>query len=240
MDASDRATVLRHASLTAFALLSLACTLTLLSGVSQQWFEWTHHPESYAAALRRDGGWLRAIVALDDLFIAAYVTATVALATTLARGRWQVWHVLIALIGVAAGVLDLEENHHLLALARVADQGVAIPVEEILRRSSSSQLKWLLGHLTFVFVGVSLPGQGKLVRTLRTSLIAWQLPIGALTWVIEIWPWQSLLVWLRYGSFLAGFASMAWLTRNGAALSRGPAPAPAPSEAAAADSGAPT
>jgi hypothetical protein len=239
MDSATNAATLRRASLAAFALLTSLCVLTLLSGVSQQGFEWVHPPATYAEALRRDSGWLRAIVALDDLFVAAYVTATVLLATSLAAGRWQVWHALIAAGGVAAGLLDLEENHHLLALARAAEASLPIELEEIVGRSVRSQLKWLIGHLTFVFVGLSLQGQSRIARVLRVSLIAWQLPVGALTWTVAVEPWQPLLVWLRYASFLAGFASIAWLSRGGELLGRTHAPAPLGSEPGEADSGAP-
>ncbi len=215
MQATPELSVLRLSSFAAFGLLLLLCVLTLFSGVSQQWFELVHAPAVYAQALQRDAAWLRTIIVFDDLFIAAYVSATVALAAFLSQGQWQVWQRLIVVGGVAAGVLDLQENHHLLAMLRVADQGIALPLAEIVQRSWLSQLKWMLGHLTFVLVGISLPDRGPFTRLLRVSLIAWQLPIGALTWAVDDAFWQSSLIWLRYGSFLAGFLAMPWLPSAG-------------------------
>jgi hypothetical protein len=215
MEATANPSVLRLSSFAAFGLLLLLCALTLFSGVSQQWFESVHAPQVYSEALQRDAGWLRVIIVLDDLFIAAYVSATVALAAYLARGRWTVWQLLIVAGGVSAGVLDLQENHHLLTLLRVANEGLALPLAEVVQRSWLSQLKWLLGHVTFVLVGISLPDRGPFTRMLRVSLIAWQLPIGALTWAVDEGFWQTTLLWLRYGSFLAGFLAMPWLPSAG-------------------------
>jgi len=210
----DTSKKLSIASAAAAALLFALCAMTLASGVSQQWFEWVRPPSEYAARLVRDAAWLRAIIAVDDVFIASYVTATVLLANVLARGELGVVHVLVIAGGVAAGVLDLAENHHILAMLRVAESGEAIPLGEILHRSGASQLKWMLGHLSFALVGVALPARDAMTRAFRASLVAWQLPIGALYWTLDAW--LPLLTWLRYGSLFAGFAAIAWLTRGGA------------------------
>lgn len=224
------ASSLPYASAAAGALLTLLCGLTLATGVSQQWFEWARAPDLYAQALVRDGSWLRAIIAIDDLFIAAYVTSTVMLGLTLARGRPDARHLLVIAGGVAAGVLDLDENHHLLALVRLARDHVPIPVEQILRRTDLSQLKWMLGHLAFVLAGTLIPARDRLTKFFRATLIGWQLPIGALVWAVEDPHVSTLLVWMRYGAFVSGFAMIAWLSRpRGGPLA----------EPAAADSSAP-
>lgn len=212
----DNGGVLRSASTAAAVLLATLCAITLITGVSQQHFEWVHAPAVYAADLVRDAGWLRAIVAIDDLFIIAYVTATVALATSLCRERWTVLHVLIVGGGVAAGLLDFEENHQLLALTRWAELELAIPVEVILRRSDLSQLKWMLGHAAFVLVGVAFPKPKNMMEhSFRVSLIYVQLPVGALTWCVVDPTQRTVLIWARYVSFLAGFALIAWFARRG-------------------------
>lgn len=208
--------LLSRSSTAAALLLTLLCALALASGVSQQWFEWAHAPDVYARALLRDGQWLRAIIAIDDVFIAAYVTSSVVLARALARGKPTSLHVLITVGGALAGVLDLEENHHLLAMLRLAERDVAIPLEEIIRRSDLSQLKWMLGHLAFVLVGVCIVPKDGFTRFFRTSLIAWQLPLGALTWAVEAQPFGTILTWMRYLAFVSGFALVAWFSRRGA------------------------
>jgi hypothetical protein len=214
------------AAAAAAALLFILCTLTAATGVSQQWFEWFRTPEEYATKLVHDAMWLRVIIAVDDVFISAYVTATVLFATALARGRMGPLHVLVMAGGVAAGILDLEENHHLLAMLRMVESGQTIPIGEIMHRTDLSQLKWMLGHVAFVMVGVAMPARDAVTRVFRFSLVAWQLPVGALCWAVEAPAWQPVLVWVRYLSLLGGFATVAWITRasaraEGAAIGSG-------------------
>jgi hypothetical protein len=212
---SDRDSTLAAASLAAAVLLGTLCALTLATGVSQQWFEVARPPGEYAAALVRDAVPLRAIIALDDLFIVAYVTGSVLFAVRLARGRLGPLHVLVMVGGVAAGVLDLEENHHILTMLRLAEQGVAIPVEQILRRSDLSQLKWMLGHAAFALAGVAVVGRDAVSRALRVALVGWQLPIGALAWTVTVPALAPVLLWARYLALLSGFVTIAWLSGRG-------------------------
>lgn len=198
----------------AATLLFVLCTITLLSGVSQQHFEWVHAPDRYAADLLRDETVLRVLVALDDLFIAAYVAVGLLFASASWRGSVEPGVRAVSLVAaglaVAGGVLDLSENHHLLALVRLAHAEVPIPVQEIVARSQSSQLKWMFGHLAFALIGVVMPARDGWSRVFRASLVVWQLPIGAITWALPEGPWVGPFVWLRYAAFLSGFAFIAW------------------------------
>ncbi|MGH1342470.1 MAG: hypothetical protein ACRBN8_13000 [Nannocystales bacterium] len=207
---------LRAAAGLAAALLIILCSVTATTGVSQQSFELVRAPDVYAQALVNASFWLRTLIAIDDLFVAAYVTTTVLLVMQLAPARMTPLHWLVAGLGVAAAVLDLAENHHLLALLRWANAGQAIPADEILRRSELSQLKWMLGHTAFVGIGVLLPRAGGPVRDVfRMSLLFAQLPIGALAWAVDDATWGAVLTWARYGSFVTGFAVIGWLAHVG-------------------------
>src|SRR3954462_10262805 len=107
----------RLASLMFFAsagLLLVLVALQLGSGVTQQWFEGVHPLDDYAARLLAQASWLRGIVAVDDVFVAAYTSAAV-LAALARRASSPLWAVAV-IAGVAAGLLDLEENHHMLAM----------------------------------------------------------------------------------------------------------------------------
>ncbi len=205
---------LRHVSLASALLLSSLCAFTLATGVSQQWFEWVRSPATYTARLVQDARALRAIIALDDVFIAAYVASAVLFVRFLSTRSGDPLHTVAVGFSVAAGVLDLAENHHLLALLTLAEAGLPVPLEDILLRSQLSQLKWMLGHVAFAFLGVTLTLEGPLARLLRFALVYLQLPLGALTWAVPDGPWLPALVWLRYGSLISGFAAVAWLARS--------------------------
>ena len=129
-------------------------------------------------------------------------------------------------------LLLLAENHHLLALLRVAEAGLSIPLDEILLRSQLSQLKWMLGHVSFALVGLTLPTTSAGLRAIRASLVWAQLSLGALTWAVADGPWLPGLIWVRYTALIAGFFGVAWM----ASAPRWP---PANVAAAAAGSGAP-
>lgn len=217
---------LSAASTLSAALLILLCAITATTGVSQQSFELVAAPPEYGRALIEASSWLRTLIAIDDLFVAAYLSTTVLLVTHLGRARMTPLHWLIAGLGAAAAVLDLAENHHLLTLVRWVDAGQAIPAEEILRRSELSQLKWLLGHTAFVGIGILLPSTRHPVRRgFRLSLLFAQLPIGALTWAVADPGWGPTLTWARYATFVIGFAIIGWLARVGFAEDETDAPA---------------
>lgn len=205
--------LLRRASLCSAVLLIGLCSITLYSGVSQQTFEWASQPDVYRDGLEQSASWLRLLIAGDDVFIVAYVTTTVGLASVLSE-QPTYFTVLIAVGGVTAGVLDFVENHQLLSFLRMAELGVAPSPTEIVNRSTMSQLKWLIGHATFVLVGFHLPQRDTVERLFRASLIYVQLPVGAATWCVVNPEIQSVLVWIRYASFVAGFVLIAWLTRR--------------------------
>lgn len=210
----DDSSTLRAASLLAAVLLAILCGLVATTGVSQQTFEWVAPSAVYGSGLERDAAWLRVIIGIDDLFIAAYVTATLVLANRLARFGWSATTVTIAALGLAAGVLDLHENHELLALIRWVEGGGTAPADTIVARSELSQLKWMLGHLAFVLVGACWSGRGTLDRVLVVSLVFVQLPLGAATWALADPSSIAIATWARYVSFLAGFATIAWLHRD--------------------------
>lgn len=227
----DQRDPLRQAAIASAALLAALCTLTIVSGVSQQAFEWVASPEAYTRALLRDQAVLRVIIAADDVFIAAYTSMAVLFALHLRAKQPSPLYALAGLFAVVAGVLDLEENHHLLALLRAAETGALVPLDEILRRSDLSQLKWMLGHVAFALIGLAFRAERAEQRLFRASLLYVQLPLGAATWAVTFGPALTALVWLRYLALLAGFLMVARLS--------GPKRAHARVDADAIGSGAP-
>lgn len=199
-------------------LLLVLTSISYASGTSQQWLEWVRPPDEYTHALRAGDHVLRAIIAVDDVFIAAYVSAGVLLAARLAGGHARLLPMLVGGCSLVAGLLDLEENHHLLAMIELARHDIAIPLDEILARSDRSQFKWMLGHLGFVFAGLALAPTSNATRVVRFALVFVQLPIGALTWAVPESAARDALVLVRYLSLFAGFLLIAWLARRGDAL----------------------
>lgn len=223
---TDDEDFLPHASLIAGLLLVVLTALTYGSGSSQQSFESILGPSEYANALLANETMLRTIIAVDDAFIAAYVTAGLLLATRLASGRRSILPWIMAASTLIAGVLDLEENHHLLILLELARQNLEIPLSEILARSDRSQLKWMIGHVGFVFAGLAIIPRTPVTKLLRVALVFVQLPVGALTWAVVAAPYHDALVLVRYLSVISGFLLIGAIARP-----RG--------ELAAVDSGAP-
>jgi hypothetical protein len=79
----------------------------------------------HAARARRHA--LRAIIALDDVFIAAYVASAVLFVRFLGEPAREPLHAVAVGFSVAAGVLDLAENHHLLSLLTLSEAGLPCP-----------------------------------------------------------------------------------------------------------------
>ncbi len=198
-------------SLVAAAILAVMCTIVAVTGTSQQAFESFAEPSAYAEALREGAATLRAIIFLDDLFITAYVASTVLFVHWLAAGQvnWILRVVLAATL--TAGVLDLMENHHILAMLRASELGTSPSSVEISGQMVASSVKWLLGHIAFALIGLVVPSTTLPMRAFRFALIFVQLPVGALAWTSADPRLSTLLEWLRYGNVMIGFVVLAVL-----------------------------
>src|SRR3989442_8894334 len=102
---------LRGCAAAAAACLAALLAMTLITGANQQAFEIVRAPADYAAALAHVGASMRNVIALDDVFIAFYVTLTILLVRELPGAENALMRNLIVIFGVAAGVLDYAENH---------------------------------------------------------------------------------------------------------------------------------
>ncbi|MFT3925669.1 MAG: hypothetical protein QM778_24220 [Myxococcales bacterium] len=207
-------TLARAAAQMAFAagsLLALLCSIVLATGVSQQTFERFMPPASYASALLEQASALRLIVAIDDVFVVTYVAATLLLCASLAGRASRVLLQVVLTAALLGGVLDLIENHHILAMLRAAEFGAEPSVGQIEAQVAASSLKWMLGHAAFALLAFALELPAKLAAAVRASLLGFQLPLGAATLVVTQEGWLSLLSWARYGSLLSGFFAISWL-----------------------------
>lgn len=202
-------------------LLFVLVAMTVGFGVSQQSFEVFAPPDAYAAALVEGAGALRFILLVDDVFVAAYMSATVLFVAWIAERRPSSLLRIVLGFGVVAGLLDLIENHHILAMIRAAETGFVPSPGEIEIQMVASSLKWVLGHIAFAMIGLNLRGKSPLVRGFRFALVAIQLPMGVLPFTLVSPGLLAVVGWARYGNLLVGFALLAYLmgrTRGGDAV----------------------
>jgi hypothetical protein len=192
-------------------LLALLCTLVASTGTSQQWSESFNPPDLYARALLEHARVLRWTVFFDDLFIASYVTASVLFVRARASTS-RAWLLrLVPACVLTAGVLDLIENHHILAMLAAAESNLPPGAWQVMAQGVASSLKWLLGHFAFALIGLALPARTPALRAFRASLIGWQLPLGVAVLAQPVAGLDGTLQWLRYGSVLAGMIALALL-----------------------------
>jgi hypothetical protein len=202
-------------SLAAAGLLAVLVVLSVVSGVSQQTFELFAPPEGYAAALVAAAEPLRRTLFVDDLFVTAYVSATLFFLDWLAQRRASRVLPVVLGFGVTAGLLDLAENHHILTMLRAAESGLAPSAAEISAQMVASSLKWVLGHVAFAMVGLVIEARGPLARFFRLALVVVQLPIGVLVFTASDPRALAWLGWARYANVFSGFLVIAYLmSRN--------------------------
>ncbi|RZI86643.1 MAG: hypothetical protein EOP38_00775 [Rubrivivax sp.] len=207
---NERVTALRRMSMAAGLCLLVLMAMTLATGHSQQTFEFAGLPASYAARLLASATSLHWLVVVDDVFIACYVTATLMFARELNQATGDTaltpW---IAGLGLAAGLLDFTENHHILSLLRLAQDSVPLDPAQLSLRETLSSLKWMAGHLAFFMVGVCLPATTGPLKALRSALLFVQLPVGAIALVMGGLPLGEWFNWARLLNVLVGFVFLA-------------------------------
>lgn len=199
-------------------LLALLCAIVAITGVSQQAFETFAPPDAYAAGLLAGSRALRTTVFFDDLFITAYVSATLCFVRWEGRKAPSPLHGVVLGLVVSAGALGFVENHHILAMLRAAEVGEAPSSGEIVAQMTASATKWALGHAAFVLIGASLTLRGAFAKAFRFALIAVQMPVGLLVWTHGGGALGAALAWVRYTNVFVGLATLAVILHREAAL----------------------
>jgi hypothetical protein len=172
------------------------------TGVGQDPLQYVHRPEEYAQLLLANPPVLRAVLALDNLFIVFYSTIFLLLAILLVRrGATPAVVVTATALTAAVAVLDLIENLHFMVMLVQAEQGALASAREISAQVFESLLKFHVSYLAFFVLSVALPR-----RTRRERLLAdlgWfvQLPVGVLIYVTPA-TIALPLVFVRFTYFL--------------------------------------
>jgi hypothetical protein len=197
---------LQATALSALLVLLAAFAVELSAGVAQEPLEVVRPVAEYQELLLHRPGALRAVFALDHLFIASYLSFFALLAAylwKLGRPRLVVGTAFGLLLATA--VLDLFENVHILAMLAAAEQGRPPTPARIDFQAVLSTVKFQLSYLGQVLIGLVFPRETWLEKATVLALIFVQLPVGVL---IHTGP-KPLAQWLelvRFGFFLVAFA----------------------------------
>jgi hypothetical protein len=193
------------AALMVFLLVGLA----VATGVSQEYFEGQHPLAEYTKRLADEASLLRLGFALDNVFVLAYTSFFVGLAIVLRRSAD---HTLVnvglaAMIGTA--LLDIIENHHILAMADSARQGLALSEGEVRLQMVLSLVKFHLSCLGALLFAVAFPRNTALGRWVAGLLLAYAF-FGVL--VLTAPPqWLDLLSLIRTIFFVVSFMLASWM-----------------------------
>ena len=150
--------------------------------------------------------------AIDDVFIACYVSAAVLAALAL-KERSEFW-LLAAIAGVSSGLLDLEENHQLLAFLVQAQHDIPLTAASLEHRMVFSSLKWLIGPIGYCFLALSYRPRSTIETALGGVSWGFLLPLTAVGMAVEDPVWSKLLAFARLFSVLAGFVLLALALRG--------------------------
>lgn len=196
--------------LAAIATLLVMVGVGLVTGASQEAHEWYGPPDAYAQRLLAQAGAVRVIFGIDIAFLVLYTGFFAALADYLRRrGRPFVTLALGALLVTA--LLDIVEDHHILALLGVAEAHHPIDDGALVLQQVISSTKFSVSYLALVLFGLAVPRDTRLGWVLSIFLVAGTLVSGALGYAAPP-AWRASLDGGRWIGFLAGFGlAVAWL-----------------------------
>lgn len=191
------------------ALGALTClvamvTVTLITGASQEAFEITRPPAEYGAALLADAGALRVLFGLDAVFLVLYAALFVTFAMVIRNERNGALVGLGAALVVATAVLDMIEDHHILAMLAAAEQGELPGAGQIAFEHVLSQVKFHLSYLGLFLLGLALPRDRRIGRALANLLTVGTLSLGAVIYAAPA-SWLPALDLTRWIGFVIGF-----------------------------------
>lgn len=199
---------------TAAVLIGMVA-VSFVTGATQEAHEHFAAPDAYARRLLEQASGLRPVMALDVAFLCLYTAFFVLLSIHLrARGRAAplVWLAIAAMIGTA--VLDMIEDHHILALLDMAEHQVLPSVDAIAWQSTESATKFTLSFLSLLLFGLAIPRETKLGVVLALFLTVGTLASAILGFAIP--PASAATVEAgRWAGFFVGFGlAAAWLWRE--------------------------
>lgn len=208
-DRSHAVTAVRALAGLAIVTLTAMVAITAATGVSQEQFEiWRG---DYADAIVAAHGPLRAIIAIDAVFLIAYAAFFILLPRALGVAVDGLIRLGVGAL-LAVAVLDMIEDHHLLALARSAAAGAAIDDATIRAQHVLSQVKFHLSYLGLALFALGLPRDHVRVRAFAWALGVPLPVLGAVLWGIPAL--EPVLYAGRWLAFLGGFVGALAIVRR--------------------------
>jgi hypothetical protein len=193
------------AALMVFLLVGVA----VATGVSQEYFEGVHPVREYSERIAAAAPVLRLDFALDNVFILAYASFFTGLAIVLRRSADHSLVNLALAAMLAVALLDIVENHHIMAMADAAVLGVPLGEGEIRLQAVLSLVKFHLSCLGAVLLAAAMPRTTSLARWAVGLLVAYGF-FGVL--VLTAPPqWLDLLALIRTVFFVVAFVLTALL-----------------------------
>jgi hypothetical protein len=195
----------------ATSLVLIAMVITgMTTGAAQEPHEHFMAPDAYARSLLEHRGGLRMMIALDIAFLVLYTAFFTALARHL-RSLFA-WLGLGAMIAVA--LLDIVEDHHIIAMLESVEHGVLPDAGSIAWQSAESATKFSISYLSLVLFGLAIPRTSKHAWVLAVFLTVGTLVSAVVGYAVSP-ETQPSIESGRWIGFLAGFAlSIAWLWRE--------------------------
>ena len=201
-------------SAAALALLIAAAAVTVLSGgrAAQEHFEVFADPAQYAAALTEAGRHLRLALAIDDVFILAYVGA-LSFAALGFRAENPAAALAAGLGAFALGGLDFWENMIMGTSLDMAMAGFAIEPARIASQAAISAAKWNAAAATLVALSFTIP-QERFFETVLVWATRLVFPAATALFVTGALDLRQAGLYAIYAGMLSGFVLLTIVTCN--------------------------
>ena len=193
-------------------VLILMVIVGVSTGATQEKHEHFMFPEAYAVSLLDEAKGLRILMGLDIAFLILY-TAFFAAFTKYLRAIGRPFVTLAFGAMLATAILDIIEDHHILAMLESAEHNVLPSAAAIHFQATESAVKFSMSFLALVMYGLAIPRTTKLGLVLALFLTAGTLISGVLGYAAPP-EFQAKLESGRWVGFLIGFVlSIMWLRK---------------------------
>ncbi|MCE9571833.1 MAG: hypothetical protein K8W52_01625 [Deltaproteobacteria bacterium] len=189
----------------AIACLVAMFAVTLATGASQEQFELARPAAAYAADLQAHGTATRVVFAIDTVFLVLYSAFFLMFAQRVATPATRTMLAIAVGAVLLTAVLDMIEDHHILAMLGSTEAGAPPSAGEIAFQHTLSQVKFNVSYLGLFLFGLTVPRTRLAGTALALLLTIGTLVQGAWLYVAPL-ELQAIGSMGRWVGFIAGFA----------------------------------